>query len=227
MLMGLFSHHLLPAAVAAGSITGSLTRLATSLVTQLGLGGIFALMLLDCACIPVPSEVTMMFAGFSVSEGHYGLAAVIVAGVLGNVVGSLLAYGVGLYGNDLLRHRASRRLLVHERSLQRAQGWFARYGAVSVFFSRMLPLVRTFISLPAGLARMGIGRFTLFTALGCIPWVVAWALIGDTVGRNWTHWRDQLHYVDDAVLALLVIAVAWLLARWIRGRLDEADNAAR
>ncbi|HET8979975.1 MAG TPA: DedA family protein [Solirubrobacteraceae bacterium] len=201
----------------AASITGSLTQFATSLVTDLGLAGIFALMLLDSACIPVPSEVTMLFAGFSVSEGHYSLVAVVIAGVLGNLAGSLLAYGVGLYGAGWLGRRGVRRLLVHERALDRAQRWFDRYGSASVFFSRMLPLVRTFISLPAGFGRMPFLRFTLFTVLGCIPWVLAWAVVGEIVGHNWTQWKDHLRYADYAVAALAVAVVAWLIARRLRG----------
>ena len=121
--MNLLFHYGVVVFVPIGSVTGSLTNVATSLVSQAGLVGIFVLMLLDCACIPIPSEVTMLFAGFSVSQGHYNLVAVIVAGTLGNLVGSVLAYGVGLYGSGLLRSRRVRSLLVHDRTLDRAQGW--------------------------------------------------------------------------------------------------------
>ena len=221
--MNLLFHYGVVVFVPIGSVTGSLTHVATSLVSQAGLVGIFVLMLLDCACIPIPSEVTMLFAGFSVSDGHYNLAAVVVAGTLGNLVGSVLAYGVGLYGSGLLRSRRVRSLLVHDRTLDRAQGWFDRYGAASVFFSRMLPLVRTFISLPAGFARMHFWRFTVFTLLGCIPWVLAWALVGDAVGHNWTSVRDQLRYVDYAVVAAVVAVVSWLAVRRLRRNSRPAD----
>ena len=222
--MTLLPHlHALALQVPAASITGSLTQFATNLVAQAGLVGIFVLMLLDCACIPVPSEVTMLFAGFNVSTGHYSLVAVVLAGVLGNLAGSILAYWVGRYGSDLLRGRGARRVFLHERSLDRAHDWFERYGAASVFFSRMLPLVRTFISLPAGFARMDFGRFCLFTTLGCIPWVLAWAIIGDAVGHNWTHWRDQLKYVDYAVVAAAVAAASWLVVRRLRRDSRPAD----
>lgn len=206
----------------AGSITGGLTNFATSLVTDLGLVGIFTLMLLDSACIPIPSEVTMMFAGFGVAQGHYNLAAIVIAGTLGNLIGSQLAYAVGYYGSGWLDNRVARRLFLHERSLGRARQWFERYGSASVFFARMLPLVRTFISLPAGFGRMPFWRFSLFTLLGCIPWVLAWALIGDAVGQNWTHWKDHLVYADYAVLALAAAGITWLVVRWRQRRTQTA-----
>lgn len=212
--------HVLILILPVASITGALTNFATSVVGDLGLIGIFTLMLLDSACIPIPSEVTMLFAGFGVSQGHYSLAAIVVAGTLGNLVGSQLAYAVGYYGSGWLGHPIARRLFLHDRSLGRARQWFDRYGSASVFFSRMLPLVRTFISLPAGFGRMPFWRFSLFTLLGCIPWVLAWALIGDAVGQNWTHLKDQLVYADYAVLALAAAGVAWLVVRWRQRRVQ-------
>lgn len=204
--------------VPTASVTSGLATFATNVVHDLGLVGIFVLMLLDCACIPIPSEVTMLFAGFGVSQGDYSLPAIVVAGVLGNLAGSWLAYGVGFYGSGKLLERRDRRLLLHEGALERARLWFDRYGPVSVLLARMLPLVRTFISLPAGVGRMSFGRFSLFTLLGCIPWVLGWAAIGDAVGRNWTQWRDQLHYVDYAVVAIAVVIATVLIARWMRRR---------
>jgi membrane protein DedA with SNARE-associated domain len=210
--------------VPAGSITATLTDFATTLVTNLGLIGIFTLMLLDCACIPIPSEVTMMFAGFSVSQGHYSLAAVVIAGTLGNVVGSQLTYAVGFYGSGKLRQRDARRLFGHERWVNRAEHWFDQYGSISVFFSRMLPLVRSFISLPAGFGRMPFIRFSVLTLLGCIPWALAWAAIGDAVGQNWVQWKDQLRYVDYAALALVASAAIWLIARALRARARHPER---
>jgi membrane protein DedA with SNARE-associated domain len=118
----------------------------------------------------------------------------------------------------MIGRRRGSALLLHGGSLDRAQRWFDRYGSASVFFTRMLPLAGTFISLPAGFARMPFGRFTVFTLLGCIPWVLAWALVGDAVGSNWAHVKDQLVYADYAVLALAAAAAAWLTVRWILGR---------
>ena len=208
--------------VTTASLSGSLTQFATSAVTDLGLIGIFVLMLLDCACIPIPSEVTMLFAGFSASQGHYSLAAVVIAGALGNLVGSQIAYAAGYHGGGWLSHRHAGRLIIHDRSLNRARDWFDRYGSASVFIARLLPLVRTFISLPAGFGRMPFWRFSLFTLLGCIPWALGWALIGDLVGHHWSHVKDHLVYADYAVLGLAAVGLGWLLLRLRRRRLPTA-----
>jgi membrane protein DedA with SNARE-associated domain len=202
--------------VPAASITGALASFATSVVGDLGLGGVFVLMLLDCACIPIPSEVTMLFAGFGVSRGDFSLPAVVAVGTLGNLVGSQLAYAVGFFGRAKLLERHPRLLLVHGGALDRAQRWFDRYGSIAVLFSRILPLARSYISLPAGFGRMPFGRFSLFTLLGCLPWVLALAALGELAGRDWTHWKDQLRYVDYAVVAAMAAGAAVLLARRVR-----------
>jgi membrane protein DedA with SNARE-associated domain len=194
------------------SITAALTDFAVRVVGDLGLAGVFVLMLLDGCCIPIPSEATLLFAGFGVSQGRYGLLAVVVAGTLGNVVGSQLAYGLGRWGRSGLLERGGRGW--HGAALARSQDWFDRYGRSSVFFGRLLPLVRTFISLPAGIARMPFGSFTTLTVLGCLPWVLALSLLGDAVGHNWMQWKDHLSYVDYAVVGLAIAAlVAWLISR--------------
>jgi membrane protein DedA with SNARE-associated domain len=198
------------------SITAALTDFAVRVVGDLGLAGVFALMLLDGCCIPIPSEATLLFAGFGVSQGRYGLLAVVVAGTLGNVIGSQLAYGLGRWGRSGLLARGGRGW--HGAALARSQDWFDRYGRSSVFFGRLLPLVRTFISLPAGIAHMPFGSFTTLTVLGCLPWVLALSLLGDAVGHNWKQWKDHLSYVDYAIGALAVGAlVAWLTSRARRG----------
>ena len=185
---------------------------ATDLIDATGLAGVFALMLLESACVPIPSEAIMLLAGFSVSQGHLTLLGIVVAGVLGNVVGSLVAWGVGYLGRvELLeRHRVFH---VSRSQLERADRWFDRYGAATVFFARMVPIVRTFISLPAGVARMPIGRFTILTAAGSIPWVLMLAIVGREVGDRWEEWRSHLHYLDYAIAAAIVIGLAYLLIR--------------
>jgi membrane protein DedA with SNARE-associated domain len=200
------------------SVTDSLVTFATHLVRDGGLPAVFLLMTLESACIPIPSEATMLFAGFAVSDAtaahhHLTLVGIVVAGVLGNLLGSWIAYGVGYFGRVELVERHGSRLHLKKSHVAWADRWFARYGASSVFFSRMLPIVRTFISLPAGIARMGFARFTALTIAGCVPWVLALALIGDGVGSRWTQWKDGLHYVDYVVLAMLLAGVVWLLLR--------------
>src|SRR5215212_8543668 len=175
-------------------------------------------MLLESACIPIPSEATMLFAGFNVDKGEYSLFLAVSVGVLGNLLGSWIAYGVGYLGRVDLLEKHGRKLHVKPEHLAWADRWFERYGAPTVFFTRMLPIVRTFISLPAGVARMPFWRFTALTALGCIPWILMLTLIGREVGDNWEDWKDRLHYVDYAVAATLVLGALWLYLRRRRGR---------
>jgi len=204
------------------SITDPLVRFATNVVGDLGLAGIFVLMLLESACIPIPSEATMLFAGFNVSEGHYSLIAVTLAGTLGNLVGSWIAYAVGYYGRvDILEKHGSK-LHIKPSHLAWADRWFQRHGDATVFFTRMLPVIRTFISLPAGVARMPFWRFTAFTVAGCVPWVVALAFIGREAGDRWTSWKDNLHYVDYAIVAAVVLGLVWLIVRTRRRRVAQA-----
>ncbi len=208
------------------SVSEQLANSATNVVHDLGLAGIFLLMLLESACIPIPSEATMLFAGFNVANGHYSLVAITVAGVLGNLVGSWVAYGVGYYGRIELLEKHGRWLHISPKQVARADRWFARYGAITVLGTRMLPLVRTFISLPAGVARMPFWRFTVLTLVGCIPWVFALGLIGDLAKANWRTYKHDLQYLDYAVLAAVAIGIVWLLIRWRRGRGGEGEPAA-
>jgi membrane protein DedA with SNARE-associated domain len=195
------------------SLTDPLVRFATDVIDTLGLPGIFALMVAESACIPIPSEATMLFAGFNVSDGHWSMAEVVSAGVAGNVLGSWIAYGVGYFGRVDVLERHGAKLHVKPSHLERADRWFERYGSITVFLCRLLPVVRTFISLPAGVARMPFWRFTALTVLGCIPWVWLLAYIGMQAGDNWDRWKDNLHYVDYAVVAAIVLGLAWLLVR--------------
>ena len=188
----------------------------TDFIGTTGLPAVFILMLLESACLPVPSEAIMLFAGSSVAAGDLTLFGVVAAGVLGNLVGSWIAYAVGYYGRlDLLEK--NRLIHVNPKHLKWADDLFARHGDPIVFFSRMLPIIRTFISLPAGVAKMPFWRFTVLTLLGCIPWVLMLALVGQAVGENWEEWRDHLHYLDYAVVVIAVAGIAYWLVRRRRG----------
>jgi membrane protein DedA with SNARE-associated domain len=200
------------------SITDPVVRLAVNVVDDLGLPGVFVLMLAESACIPIPSEATMLFAGFNVSDGHYSLVAVTAAGVLGNLVGSWLAYWLGYIGRVDLLEQHGRKLHVKPSHLEWADRWFQRHGDATVFFTRVLPIIRTFISLPAGVARMPFWRFTGLTLAGCVPWVLALAFIGKQAGDRWESWRHHLQYVDYAVVAAVVLGVAFLLLRRRRAK---------
>ena len=199
------------------SLTDPIVEFATSVVADLGLVGVFVLMLLESACIPIPSEATMLFAGFNVSEGEYSLIAVTLVGSVANLVGSWLAYAVGYYGRVDILEKHGRKLHIKPSHLHAADRWFERHGDATVFFTRMMPIIRTFISLPAGVARMPFWRFTVLTFLGCLPWVFALTFIGQQVGENWEKWKDSLHYVDYAVAAMIVIGVIYLVVRYRRG----------
>ena len=205
------------------SVTDRLVDFATNVVGDLGIAGIFALMVPESACIPIPSEATMLFAGFNVSKGEYTLLAAVAAGVVANVVGSWIAYAIGWYGRIELLERHGRKLHVKREHIDWADRWFTEHGEATVFFARMLPIVRTFISLPAGAARMPFWRFTTFTTLGCIPWVFMLAFVGKQAGDNWTRWKDSLHYVDYAVAVLIVVGIVYLVIRSRRRRRTVAE----
>jgi len=210
--------------VVFGSITDPLVQFAVDVIDKLGLVGVFLLMAGESACLPIPSEGTMLFAGFNVANGEYSLLVVTAVGVAANVVGSWIAYAVGYFGRVDLLEKHGRKAFIKPHHLHKADDWFERYGDATVFFSRMLPIVRTFISLPAGVAKMPFVRFTVFTTLGCIPWVFMIAFIGKEAGDNWESWKEHLHYVDYAVIAAIGIGIVWLFVRYRRRR--GADTTA-
>ena len=198
---------------------------ATEFIGSSGVVAVFLLMTLESACIPIPSEAIMLFAGFSVSNGELTLFGVVAAGVLGNLAGSWIAYAVGYYGRlDLLEK--NKLIHISPKHLKWADDWFERYGTVTVFFSRMLPIIRTFISLPAGVAKMPFWRFTAFTLLGSIPWVLALAIVGEKVGDNWEDWRHKLGYLDYLVLAAIVVGIVYLVVKRRRGGGPDAGGGA-
>jgi membrane protein DedA with SNARE-associated domain len=212
--------------VVLASLTDPIVQFAVDVIDAMGLPGIFLLMVAESACIPIPSETTFLFAGFNVSEGEYTMLAVVTTGVIANLVGSWIAYAVGYYGRIDILEKHGKKLHIKPSHLKWADDWFARYGSATVFFSRMLPIIRTFISLPAGVARMPFWRFTILTTLGCIPWIWMLTFIGFKVGENWEEWKDSLHYVDYAVAAMIVIGIVYLVIRRRRARPSGAvgDN---
>jgi membrane protein DedA with SNARE-associated domain len=207
------------------SLTDPIVQFAVDVIDKMGLPGIFLLMVAESACIPIPSEATFLFAGFNVSEGEYSMFAVVAVGTFANLVGSWIAYGVGYFGRVDLLEKHGRKLHISPKQLRRADRWFERYGAVTVLVTRMLPIVRTFISLPAGVARMPFWRFSLLTFIGCVPWVFMLTFIGEQAGDNWTDWKDKLHYVDYAVAAALVVGAVVLFFRWRSRRAAGSEPA--
>ena len=209
------------------SLTDPLVNFAVDVIKTLGIPGIFVLMTAESACIPIPSEATMLFAGFNVARGEYSLFAVVATGVFANVVGSWIAYAVGYYGRTDILEKHGRKLHIKPSHLAKADAWFERYGDWAVLISRMLPIIRTFISLPAGVARMPFWRFTVLTAIGCVPWVLALTFIGSEVGDRWDEWKDNLHYVDYVVAAGILGTIAYLIITQRRRRRTRGVPAAQ
>ena len=185
----------------------------TAPIESLGLLGIFLLMVPESACIPIPSEATMLFAGFNVAEGEYSLFLATFVGVAANVVGSWIAYAIGYFGRVDLIEKHGRKVFIKPHHLKWADNWFEKYGDATVFFSRMLPIVRTFVSLPAGVARMPLLRFSVLTVLGTLPWCIMLVAIGDVAGNRWDEWHRRFGYLDYVVVAAAIVAVGWLLLR--------------
>jgi membrane protein DedA with SNARE-associated domain len=200
------------------SITDPIVNVAVDVVDAMGLPGVFMLMVAESACIPVPSEATMLFAGFNVSNGEYSLWAAATVGTVANLVGSWVAYWVGYAGRVDVLEKHGKKLHIKKSHLEWADRWFERHGDATVFFTRMLPIIRTFISLPAGVARMPFWRFSLLTLAGCAPWVLLLTFIGKQAGDNWESWKDNLHYVDYAVGAAILGGIAYLILRARRRR---------
>lgn len=191
-------------------------------IAQYGYLAVCALMLAESACIPIPSELIMLFGGAlasgAVAGGHLNLAGVIVAGVAGNVAGSYLAYFAGSYGGQAALHRWGRRVRLREHDLERATAWFEKYGPAAVGFGRCLPVIRTFISLPAGIARMNPVRFGLYTVVGCVPWTAALAWAGYAVGSRWDSIANDFHGPTYAIAAIVGVGVVIAIALYARNR---------
>jgi len=180
-------------------------------IAQYGYLAVFLLMLAESACIPVPSEVIMLFGGAlaagAVVGVHPSLVGIIVAGVLGNVVGSYVAWAVGRYAGQAAVRRWGRRVGIREREIDRAAAWFERRGAAAVLVGRLVPVVRTFISLPAGFAAMPPLRFGVYTTLGCIPWTAALGIAGYALGANWESVANGFHGPTYAIAGIVVVAL--------------------
>jgi membrane protein DedA with SNARE-associated domain len=182
-----------------------------SVISAGGYGGIVLLMTIESACIPLPSEVIMPFSGYLVLTGRFSLPWVAIAGALGCNLGSIIAYHVGAIGGRPLAERYGRYVLVSHRDLDRADRWFADYGNSTVFFARLLPVIRTFIALPAGVSRMNFLRFNLYTFLGSLPWCLALAYAGLRLGSRWPVIRDYFHRFDAVIGVAVVAGAAWFL----------------
>jgi membrane protein DedA with SNARE-associated domain len=199
-----------------------LTELASFIVAVISAGGYFgvvALMAIESACIPLPSEVIMPFAGYLVSLGRFSLIGAATAGAIGCNVGSTIAYLVAAYGGRPVFERWGAYVLIRHEELDRAEHFFARYGAVTVFIGRLLPVIRTFISFPAGLARMPMLKFQIYSFVGSWPWCFALAYAGMMLGARWNSdptFRRLFHQFDAVVVAVILVGLGWFV--WLRWR---------
>jgi membrane protein DedA with SNARE-associated domain len=203
-------------------------------VQDYGYLAVFVLMVLESACIPIPSEVTMLFGGAAANAAfaatlpgqpaHLNFLAVGLLGTLGNLAGSWLAYWVGKRGGRPLIERWGRYVFLRPHELDRAEAWFADHGDTAVFVSRLLPVIRTFISLPAGVAEMPFGKFSAYTFAGCLPWTFALAAVGYFLGSRWTLVERYFRPIGIVIGVALVAALAWwLLKRYREKRRREAE----
>jgi len=192
-----------------------LARFIIAVISHSGYPGIVVLMAIESACIPLPSEVIMPFAGYLGSAGRFKLLWVGVAGALGCNVGSIVAYAVGAWGGRPLAEKYGHYVFVTHHDLNLADRWFMRYGDGAVFLARLLPVVRTFIALPAGIAGMNFVRFNVFTFLGSLPWCLALAYAGVKLGERWDVLRQYFHRFDAVLVIVIVLGGAWFVwTRW-------------
>lgn len=191
------------------------------LFTSLGYAGILLAMAIESCCIPLPSELIMPLAGFmtvttATQKASFSLVGVSLAGALGCVLGSIVAYWIGATGGRDLLLKYGKYILISRRDADRADAFFAKRGDATIFISRILPVVRTFISLPAGISRTNFPRFVLFTFLGSLPWCFALALIGQKLGEHWRDVGGVLHKFDYLIVAIALVLVVLYVRRHLR-----------
>jgi len=188
-------------------------------ISRLGYAGIVLLMAIESACIPLPSEIIMPFSGYLVYTGRFNLWLVGTAGAFGCVVGSLAAYWAGMHGGRPLIEKYGRYVLISRHDLDLADRWFDRFGEIIVFASRLLPVIRTFIAFPAGVARMNLKKFVIYTFAGSLPWCIGLAYVGQRLGKEWDTnptLKTLFHRFDFVIGIVIVLAAAWWISRHIK-----------
>ncbi len=211
-------------------IISILSSFIVATISAMGYSGIVLLMAIESACIPLPSEIIMPFSGYLVSRGEMTLWGVAVAGAVGCVLGSLVAYWAGMYGGRPFIEKYGRYILLSRHDLDIADRWFAKYGEIIVFVSRLLPAIRTFIAFPAGVARMNLTRFCIYTFAGSLPWCLGLAYIGKILGEQWDKddtLKTWFHRFDFVIGIVGVLAVGWWIWRHIKHSRAEAPSTDR
>jgi membrane protein DedA with SNARE-associated domain len=200
------------------SVTNALVNVATTVINDLGYAGVFLLLVAGSAGIPISSEAVMLLAGYNVYLGHFELLAIIIVGVAGDLTGATIAWAVGRLGRIEVLHQHGRKIHLTPERLERSERWFARHGTAAIPVCRCIPLVRAYMSFPAGAARVRYGRFLGLSALGSIPWITFWGVLGRALGPEYHSVQGKLHYVDIVALVLIVAGIAYAIYRRRRRR---------
>lgn len=204
-------------------ILNALTIFVTHVISTSGYFGIAGLMALESSAVPLPSEVIMPFAGYLVSTGRFTLLGISLAGAVGSAVGSAVLYAVGYYGGRPLLEKYGRYILIRHKDIDHADHFFQKYGNASNFIGRILPVVRTFISFPAGVAEVNFKKFIFYSFIGSFIWSMFLGYIGLKLGQNWEHLKVYFHRLDYVIVGLLLLAVTWYVRRHIKGQKAKAN----
>ncbi len=197
-------------------IISAVTTFIVNAISSLGYLGIVAMMTIESACILLPSEVIMPFAGFLAAQGKFSLLGVTLAGAVGCVIGSVLAYWVGAWGGRRFIEKYGKYILISHHDLALSDNFFNKYGSGAIFFSRLLPVVRTYISLPAGIAKMNFTKFVVYTFLGSLPWCLALAYSGKKLGDHWNSLGVYFHKFDFVIVTLIIVGIVWYIRRHVK-----------
>ena len=202
----------------ASKILATIAAFIIATISALGYGGITILMAIESANIPLPSEIIMPFSGFLVAQGRFNLWSVGLSGAIGCVIGSILSYWLGMIGGRPLIEKYGKYILISHHDLDLADSWFQKRGELTVFIGRLLPIIRTFISFPAGIAKMRFWRFVIYSFLGSFPWCLVLAYVGQKMGENWENLRSYFHDFDYLILGLIVLGIIWWIWRHLKNR---------
>jgi membrane protein DedA with SNARE-associated domain len=205
-----------------------LTAFIVATISTLGYGGIVLLMAIESACVPLPSEIIMPFSGYLVYTGRFNIWLVSIAGAFGCVVGSLVAYWVGMFGGRPLIEKYGKFILLSKHDLDLADRWFDRFGEAIVFISRLLPAIRTFIAFPAGVARMNLKKFIIYTFAGSLPWCLGLAYVGQKLGEQWDkdpRLKTLFHRFDFVIGIVILLAATWWIWRHVKHARSEEQRA--
>lgn len=198
------------------SITIILVNFITNIILKIGYIGIFILMTLESAAMPIPSEIIMPFSGFLVFEEKFSFWLVVLAGTMGNLVGSIILYFIGKYVGRPVIIKYGKYFLIREKELILTEKWFEKYGNTAIFFSRLLPVIRTYISLPAGLTRMPVLKFSFYTGIGSLPWVIILTYAGIILGGQWNTLENYFRQLDLIIVIIIITLLGWYIYKKIK-----------